>query len=248
MKRLHVIFLGLCLCLLAACTPGKRHSLRVMSYNIHVGVGLDKVYDLKRTADVILSLRPDFVGMQEVDSVTGRTEWVDQAVELGRLTGMYPVFAPAIEFSQGLYGIAALVREVPLAVRRIPLPGEEERRTFLLLEYQDYLLCNTHLSLTDSSRTEAIRLIRNTLEQYDKPALITGDFNMQPSSAECRLMGETWMLLSDSTQFTFPADTPRVTIDYVWGRKEYEYQVSHAEVVEEPVVSDHRPVYVDITF
>ena len=38
-----------------------------MSYNIHVGVGMDKKLDLQRIADVINAERPDLVGLQEVD-------------------------------------------------------------------------------------------------------------------------------------------------------------------------------------
>jgi endonuclease/exonuclease/phosphatase family metal-dependent hydrolase len=38
-----------------------------MTYNIHVGVGMDKKLDLQRIADVINHEKPDLVGLQEVD-------------------------------------------------------------------------------------------------------------------------------------------------------------------------------------
>ncbi|MBQ8501950.1 MAG: endonuclease/exonuclease/phosphatase family protein [Bacteroides sp.] len=241
------LFLLPCLCLLLCigCAP-KKHDLRIMSYNIRIGVGMDITTNLERPAEVIKRVNPDYVGLQEVDSVAERTDWVDQAAELGRLTGMHPIFAPAIERSKGLYGIAALVKEKPIAVRNIQLPGEEELRTFLVLEYPDYVLCNTHFSLRKPSRKESIEIIKNTLKEYDKPAIITGDFNMRPASEECRLMGEAWTLLSDSTQLTFPSDTPRVTLDYIWGHKGHEYQVKKYEVVQEPMASDHLPIYLDV--
>lgn len=37
-----------------------------MTYNIHVGVGMDKKLDLQRIAEVINRERPDLVGLQEV--------------------------------------------------------------------------------------------------------------------------------------------------------------------------------------
>lgn len=40
-----------------------KRTLRVMTYNIHVGVGMDKKLDLQRIADVINRERPDLVGL-----------------------------------------------------------------------------------------------------------------------------------------------------------------------------------------
>ncbi len=44
-----------------------KKTLRVMTYNIHIGIGMDKKLDLQRIADVINRERPDLVGLQEVD-------------------------------------------------------------------------------------------------------------------------------------------------------------------------------------
>ena len=82
-----------------------------MSYNIRIGIGMDQQTNLKRIAEVINKIQPDYVGLQEVDSVCERSGWINQYAELARLTGMYPIFAPATERSKGLYGIAALSRE-----------------------------------------------------------------------------------------------------------------------------------------
>ena len=245
MKKAVLILLTFGL-LIGCGTKTKEHSLRVMSYNIRIGIGMDDTIKLERIAAVINRTKPDYVGLQEVDSMAERSDYVDQVSELSRLTGMYPIFAPAVERSKGLYGIAALVKEKPLSYRNIALPGIEEPRTFLLLEYKDYLLCNTHFSLHKESRLESVEIIKNTLAEYDKPAIITGDFNMYPTSDECLKMGESWRVLSDSTLKTFPSDNPFVTLDYVWGHKGYQYKVSNYEVIEEPMASDHRPIYIDV--
>lgn len=146
MKR--ILFLLALILLSLGNSQGKvRQPLRIMSYNIRIGIGMDQQTDLKRIAEVINKIRPDYVGLQEVDSICERSGWVNQYAELARLTGMHPVFAPATERSKGLYGIAALARKKPLSYRYVPLPGKEEPRTFLCLEYPDYILCNTHFSL-----------------------------------------------------------------------------------------------------
>ena len=62
-----------------------------MSYNIRIGIGMDQQTNLKRIAEVINKIQPDYVGLQEVDSVCERSGWINQYAELARLTGMYPI-------------------------------------------------------------------------------------------------------------------------------------------------------------
>jgi len=104
MKKIALILLTLCL-LIGCGVTTERHSLRVMSYNIRIGIGMDDTIKLERIAAVINRVKPDYVGLQEVDSMAERSDYVDQVGELSRLTGMYPIFAPAVERSKGLYGI-----------------------------------------------------------------------------------------------------------------------------------------------
>src|SRR5258705_229949 len=61
----------------AVHTSGNK-SLRVMTYNIHVGVGMDKKLDLQRIPDVVNAEHPDLVGLQEVDRGVTRTEFNDE--------------------------------------------------------------------------------------------------------------------------------------------------------------------------
>ncbi|MBR5483986.1 MAG: endonuclease/exonuclease/phosphatase family protein [Alistipes sp.] len=245
MKKFKALLLCAVVLLGVSCQP---HRMRIMSYNIRIGIGMDNNTDLQRAADVIKRVNPDFVGLQEVDSVAERSGWVDQAKALGEMTGMHYIFAPALERSKGLYGIAALVKEKPISYRNIHLPGQEEVRTFLVLEYDDYLLCNTHFSLVADSRKESVDIIRQVVSEYDKPAIITGDFNMLPTSEECHKMDEMWKPLSDTTRFTFPADGAMWAIDYIWGRDGFDYKVLNYEVVDEPMASDHLPLYIDVEF
>ena len=75
--------------------------LRVMTYNIHRGRGVDRRIDLGRIADVVASFEPDVVALQEVDIGRKRSGRVDQAGELGKRLGMEVVFCPCIEWGDG---------------------------------------------------------------------------------------------------------------------------------------------------
>lgn len=245
MRRFTIILAGLILCL--GISQAKCKSLRVMSYNIRIGIGMDGNTDLTRVADVINRIAPDYVGLQEVDSVCERSGWGNQYAELARLTGMYPVFAPATERSKGLYGIAALSRKKPRSSQYVILPGTEEPRAFLSLEFSDYILCNTHLSLDQDSRQSSIRLINEMMSGKNKPIIITGDFNMEPDSEEFRAMSQAWRLLSDPTLETYPSDRPLLRLDYIFSDLKHEFKVDEDRVIDVQA-SDHLPIYIDVRF
>ena len=67
----------------------ENNTLRIMSYNIRNGRGLDNVADFWRTAEVINKICPDVVAVQEIDSVTGRSGGKDVLREIAGLTLMY---------------------------------------------------------------------------------------------------------------------------------------------------------------
>ena len=84
--------------------------LRVLTYNIHHGEGLDKRLDLERIARIIRSTEPDLVAVQEVDYKTKRTNNLDTPAELAKLTGLHAYFAKAMDYQGGQYGQLILSR------------------------------------------------------------------------------------------------------------------------------------------
>src|SRR2546423_9106453 len=96
-RRLTLLLLIPCLALAlpgpADATP--RHQLRVMTFNMHTGIGEDGRLDLDRTAAVIRDSGADVVGLQEVDQHwAARSEFRDEAAELAARLSMPAVFAP----------------------------------------------------------------------------------------------------------------------------------------------------------
>ena len=106
-------------------------TVRILAYNIHHGEGVDRVLDLERIAALIRRVDPDLVALQEVDSVTDRTGGVDQAAELGRLTGLEPVFGRFMGYQGGAYGMALLSRWPVVRSDNLRLPDGAEPRTAL---------------------------------------------------------------------------------------------------------------------
>src|SRR6188768_2627991 len=78
--------------LLTAQEAATARPFRVLTWNIHHGEGVDGKLDLARQAAFIKKVDPDAVFLQEVDVKTKRTGGVDQAAELGKLTGLEVTF------------------------------------------------------------------------------------------------------------------------------------------------------------
>ncbi len=113
-----------------------RKTIRIMTYNIHTGVGMDKKLDLQRIADVIKHEHPDLVGLQEVDRGVKRTEGTDEIVELAGMLHMDYAFAHNLDYQGGQYGVAILSRFLILQPehRKFENKQEAERRGMLRVE------------------------------------------------------------------------------------------------------------------
>ncbi|RHJ85382.1 metallophosphoesterase [Parabacteroides sp. AM08-6] len=226
------------------------NTLRIMSYNIRNGMGMDNSTDYQRTADVIIKACPDVVAIQEIDSVTGRSGGKDVLRELAERTLMYYTYAPAINYDGGKYGIGMLSKEKPLNFRYLSLPGREEQRALLIVEFEKYIYCCTHLSLTEEDRMLSLPIIRREAATAQKPLFIAGDMNASPNSDFINALQKDFVLLTDSKQFTFPADKPTETIDYIaaYAKDTAAFTRISSRVWDEPMASDHRPVVTDIIF
>ena len=245
---LRTLLLAVCCGLAAACTQ-RQERLKLMSYNIRNGIGIDNIQDIGRIARVILREAPDLVALQELDSATLRVDGRYIPGELGRMTGMHARFCRAIDYDGGGYGIGLLSRAEPLSVRRIPLPGREEARVLLMAEFPGYVVCVTHLSLTPEDQRASLPIIRQATDTCRKPVLLAGDFNMDDAGKVLGGLGGEFRPLSDTAQLTFPSDRPSIRIDYILGRGlPQSAKIAERTVDYTTVASDHCPLWVSLVW
>ena len=250
MKRLLILVAALVAvsCELTNEVIRPSEGVTLMSYNVRSGKGLDGKRDLDRTAAVIRAAQADVVALQEIDSAARRSDGKDVAAVLGKKCSMYHTFSKAIDFDGGGYGVALLSREKPVAVQRFALPGREEARTLLVVEFKHFIVASTHLSLTAEDRMASLAVIDSVAKAARKPIFIAGDWNATPDSEFGRKLGETMQYLTDTATCTFPADEPKTVIDYIVTPHKQTVEVLHREVINEPLVSDHRPLKIVVKF
>jgi len=232
---------------------GPADTVRVLAYNIHHAEGMDGVLDLERIATLIRRVDPDLVAIQEVDSVTTRTGRVDQASELGRLTGLDPVFGSFMPYREGAYGMAVLSRWPIARSRNLRLPDGEEPRTALSIVVTlpasggELRFVGIHLYATEEERTAQADRLEELLADSRVPTILAGDFNSTPQSAVLAKLGRRWRVVEKGEDhLTFPAWDPEREIDYILLRPTDGFRVLGQRLLDEPVASDHRPVVVDL--
>ena len=217
MKRIVLcLFVGLIGAVFSTSLQARKvRTLRLTSYNIQHGEGLDKKIDHARQARILRKAHADVAAIQEVDSVTKRNGGLYSLEEIGRKAKMHSTFAPAIKFQGGKYGIGILSKKRPISVHRIPLPGREEPRMLLVAEFKHYVVACTHLSLTDEDRMASIPIIVEEASKWQKPFVIMGDLNDEPDTPFYREMQRNFLFLNPAYDKTFPANKPNICIDHV---------------------------------
>jgi endonuclease/exonuclease/phosphatase family metal-dependent hydrolase len=247
-----LILLGvLCACCGQSFSAELPDELRVLTYNIHHGEGVDGKIDLPRIADVIKSVKPDVVALQEVDQGTQRTARVDQPAELARLTGLKAIFARNIDWQGGGYGTAILTRLPVKGVEQHRLPShyDGEQRGVQVVELgagdDTVVFFATHLDYRPEGgeRLDSVKKIRSLLAGYaETPAILAGDLNASPDSETMRQFAIDWQVANPQPLSTYPAEAPAKQIDYVLLRVGSRWKVKDVRVLDEAIASDHRPL------
>lgn len=227
-----------------------------MTYNIHVGIGMDKKLDLKRIADVINKEKPDLVGLQEVDRGVQRTQRIDEIVELSKLTRMDYAFAFNLPYQGGQYGVAILSR-LPIRATEHRLYKnlrEAERRGFIRVEVriggQVVHFATTHLDYQhDDGRLFEAQQMLEFLKNVKGPLIVVGDFNDTPSGDTYKLMrslfDDAWAIRPADEGFSYPADKPTKRIDHIFTRQRDGIRTKRAWTVS-TLASDHIPIVADL--
>jgi endonuclease/exonuclease/phosphatase family metal-dependent hydrolase len=166
--------------------------LRVVSYNIHRAIGVDRRFRPDRIASIIESHDPDIALLQEVDEGVPRSRELDLARELARALGFdHVAVGHNVALRKGRYGNATLSRHPILLERNIDLTlGLRKRRgcqhTRIALagaggRRQRLEVFNLHLGLSAREREHQVRLLLRSRElaglDADVACLVGGDFN-----------------------------------------------------------------------
>jgi endonuclease/exonuclease/phosphatase family metal-dependent hydrolase len=216
-------------------------AVRLATFNVQHGQRPGGVVDVGLLARSCAALGADVLGLQEVDVNLRRSNDADTAAEVAAECGMAFVFGEAIAIRGGRYGNALLVRGAIDDVEVVALPDTEPRAAIVARVVPDggpaLSVCVTHLGLRGTGEAQLPRVL-DALRSRPGPRVLLGDLNLDPDVV-ARLAGGFTRVESGPT---WPAKTPRRTIDHVL----LDGLTPTTAVVPAVPVSDHRPLVVEV--
>jgi endonuclease/exonuclease/phosphatase family metal-dependent hydrolase len=237
---------------------------RIVTYNVHRCVGNDRQLDVSRIADVLASLNPDIVALQELDVGRARTGHVDQAYEIAQQLDMACHFHAAMTVEEERYGDALLTTYPERLMQVGPLPGHPripqlEPRGALWIEVEigdkTVQVINTHLGLVPrEQQVQAAWLAGSTWLEHPLctgPKILLGDFNATGTSVVYRtltakLQPARRLSPKSSPTSTFPSPLPVLRIDHLFVSPEIVVRDVFAPFSPlTRVASDHLPLVMD---
>jgi len=243
-----------------------RAPLRFLSFNIQVGIGTTRYrhyftkgwkhvlpheraqLNLTRIAEVVAGY--DFVALQEIDSGSMRSNYVNQ-VEFIAEQARFPYWYTQLNRDLGplaQHGNGLLSRLAPLEMQDHKLPGAIPGRGAIVarLPYGDtgVLVVLLHLSLGERSRRLQLEYVRQLIDGHPHVVLM-GDMNshlpellFNSPLAETDLMPAVQQVLP-----TYPSWRPLRALDHVLVSPRL--AISQYEVLD-CQLSDHRPIAVTL--
>jgi endonuclease/exonuclease/phosphatase family metal-dependent hydrolase len=236
--------------------------IRVMSFNIHHGRGVDGRLDLARVAAEVRHSGADIVGLQEVDRHwSERSDLADQAADLARALHMHVAYGANLDLDprnpgepRRQYG-NAILSDAPLREWRntlLPRTGNSEQRGLLeaLISVRrvPVRMFSTHLQHNSQpERIAQIAAIRRVIGACQESVVLTGDLNAHPGTPEIDTITEdlidAWAEAGVGDGYTYPAEDPNARLDYVLHSNDVSTCTAAVHCTD---ASDHLPVTADL--
>jgi endonuclease/exonuclease/phosphatase family metal-dependent hydrolase len=223
--------------------------VRVATYNVHSGVGVDRRFRPERIVGVIEELGADVVALQEVLSpVRG----FDVHAYLREATGLHLVTTTTMQLAGGTFGNALLSRWPILALAEHGLTvGNREPRgaidATIGRDVAELRVLATHLGLRGAERGEQLsRLVEIVKAAPEMPTVLAGDFNMTRGKAR-ELRAHAAHLGARDVLATFPSIAPVLPLDRIFalhGASIVDVAVHRSRRAR--VASDHLPLVATI--
>lgn len=233
--------------------------IRIATYNIHKGLGLDGRRRIERIARVLASIDADIVALQEVISHENGTIQDHQAGYLANRFGYYLAIGETRKHRGGAYGNVTLSRWEFKQVRHVDLSvsGREERgvlRTDLSVGRHLLHIFNVHLGTAiRERRQQAVRLMDNDLLKaidITGPRIVLGDFNEWVHGLVTRTLTAEFHLTDLRRHLrgmrAYPSILPLLHLDHVYFDHHLKVDKAHFHRSRLSLIaSDHLPLVAD---
>jgi endonuclease/exonuclease/phosphatase family metal-dependent hydrolase len=227
--------------------------VRIVTYNIHKGRGIDGRVSLKRIVDVLSELDADIIALQEIyavcDSHQGQVETIADKLD------MHPAFGRTRNHKGRPYGNAILTRWPILRSRDMDISwGPREKRGYIRADIKTpkglLHVYNIHMGTRYFERRHQVRTFlasRQLHEDLDGPRVLVGDFNEWIKGLTTRMLSEKFESLNLELHIgkhrSYPGFLPLLHLDHIYFERPL--HIDKAELIRTrlaKVASDHLPL------
>lgn len=232
--------------------------MKIMTFNTqHCLNYVEQKIDFDIMAETIRKCGADIVGLNEMRDKGIAADYENQTEILSNLTGLKNhFFAKAIDVcGANPYGNAILSKYAIVEAENIPIPDPDpkpglsgyETRCILKAKLENSLtVMIVHFGLNADEQKNAVNTIIRHAEK--EKCILMGDFNVSPGN---EVLNPVRSIMDDVADyfkeplFSFPSDTPRVKIDYIFATPDIKVVAADIPAM---VASDHRPHTAEIDF
>jgi endonuclease/exonuclease/phosphatase family metal-dependent hydrolase len=241
---------------MAADDPRRTRTVRVATYNIHRGRGLDGRVRLARIAAVLATIDADIVALQEVVGASPMRQ--GQAAELGAALGMGWVMAPTRHLRSAIFGNVVLSRmpmrhHVQYELTWKTCEPRGCQRVDVALDDHTLHIYNVHLGTSILERRHQARRLASIVHdrRVPGPKVVLGDFNEWARGLATDVLAERLQSVDLRHHLrrrrTYPSFFPILHLDHIY----FEGQVEVLRVALPRdrltmVASDHLPLVADL--
>jgi len=237
---------------------------RVLTYNIHKAIGVDRRFAPERIVAILEHHNADVAMLQEVDVGVPRSRHLDLAAHLARrLEYDFRAVGLNVFLKKGRYGNATLSRfpigrqhNIDLTIGRYKRRGAQHTRVHIPVGRRivDVDLFNVHLGLTAQLRRRQVRRLLAAADVAHlaprDPCIVGGDMNDWPGALKRRFFEPAGFHCATNRYpgsrrsiKTFPSFAPTSGLDKIFYRGALELvHVNRSRLELARVASDHLPV------
>lgn len=240
--------------------------MRFLLYNIRYGAGTGRKFhlpapysgylkrtenNLERIIEFIKSVRPDIVGLIEVDIGSFRSHKNNQAEVIAREMEHFHVY-------ESKYSADSIAQKVPvlnkqgnavltnrdIVSRKFHYFNEGIKRLVIEIELEEVSIFLVHLSLKFRHRHNQLQDLYTMVSETEKPKIVAGDFNVFWGDKELQLFLAATGLRNANCfgEPSHPSSSPRRQLDYIFHSEEIR---SRGFRIPQVQYSDHSPLVCD---
>ena len=170
-------------------------TLKVISWNIRHGLGIDKIQDLDRICAELKKKEADVIAIQEIDRFAKRSKGIDQVEYIANELGYHSSFAKFFNHKTGgEYGLASFSK-YPITNTEVINMNPRSSTTNNKALFTEFIFdgiaishYNFHFPFTRNATCW-----RNFYKlKFPKNSILSGDFNQNPNGTDIEIIKKKW--------------------------------------------------------